>query len=111
MNINNFKNSILDIDFQDEEEKRPISSIHIHVKQVKKNKYLTTVVGFAPDLDLAKIVKYVRKTFNTNAAVIKSEDGQEAIQVFGDQRDNLKKFFIKYKVWEEPDPQIVIHGA
>ena len=83
----------------------------VHIRMQKRNarQSITTVSGLAPDLDLKKILKCLRKVFYTNGAVIKDKEDNEVIQIQGDQRENIAKFFIKYKVCEEDD--IKIHGV
>lgn len=101
----------MNIEFDEKEKTRPLSNIHIRIRHgKKKNKWITTVEGLASDLDLRKIAKYLRKTFKTSGSVLKTEQFGDIIQLYGDQRDNIKEFFIKYKIWDYPDPKITIHG-
>jgi len=91
------------------EESRPLSNIHIRLRQRNGKKTLTTVEGLAGDLDLKKLLKAFKKVFQTSGAVLKTEVG-EVIQLQGDKREGLKDFLVKYKVWESPDPPIKVHG-
>lgn len=100
-----------DTDFEDDVKKsRPVSEIHIRIRQRNGKKTLTTIEGLADDLDLKKIAKAMRKTFQTSGAVIKTESHGEIIQFQGDQREKIKAFLVKYNIWEEPDPPIKVHG-
>merc|ERR1712010_139743 len=65
--------------------------VHIRVQQRNGRKCLTTVQGLAADLDIKKILKYIKKSFNCNGAVVDDKAGA-VIQLQGDQRDNVKKF-------------------
>lgn len=96
--------------FDNDKPQRPISKIHLHVKQRNKKKMLTWVEGLADDLDLDKILKFLKKNLNTNGGVLTNEDGRKIIQVAGDKRQEIKEFFVKYQIWSEPDPPIVVHG-
>ena len=89
---------------------RPLSAIHIRLQSRSGKKTLTFVEGLAEDLDLKKIIKCLKRTLNVNGAVIKDKQDKEVLQLTGDQRENVREFFIKYKIWEEPDPKIIVHG-
>jgi len=95
---------------------RPISKIHIGIKQRTKKKSLTLIEGLADDLDLKKIAKYIRLEFQTSSAVVNIKDSEgnitaSYIQVSGDYREEVKKFLMKYNIWESPDPPIHVHGS
>ena len=92
-------------DFPDEEENQ--SRIHIRVQQRNGRKCVTTVQGLAEDLDLKKILKYVKRMFNTNATVVSHEDG-DVIQLQGDKRNSIARFLTEFKIAQES--QITVHG-
>ena len=99
------------IDFHnDVEKKRPSSNIHIRLQQRNGKKTITLIEGLAEDLDLKKILRAMKKTFQTNGAILKPDDNIIILQLNGDQRENARSFFIKFKIWEAPDPPIKIHG-
>lgn len=90
---------------------RPISNIHIYVKQRNSKKTNTIIEGFASDLDLNKIAKALRKYCNVMCNVIYDEKKErDIIKMSGDQRYSVYEFLMKYHVWEEPDSPIKIHG-
>lgn len=96
---------------------RPVSNVHIRVQQRgggKKQKHITIVEGLAPDLDLKKIGKALKRTFDTSCAIktVLATNGEPAsvLQLGGDVRNEVKKFFIEYKIVGNPDPEIVVHG-
>jgi len=96
----------------DDVPERPKSIIHIRKQQRNGKKCLTFIEGLAPDLDLEKIVRYMKKTFKTSGAVIKADNDTFIIQLGGDQRKSAEQFMTKYKIWEDPeDPPILIHGC
>merc|ERR1712190_20769 len=82
-------------DFPEEQENQ--SRVHIRVQQRNGRKCVTTVQGLAEDLDLKKILKYVKRMFNTNGTIVKSEDG-DVIQLQGDQRKSIGRFLTEFKI-------------
>jgi len=109
MSIQNLQ--VRNTDFDVEEKIRPLSNIHIRLQQRGTKKSLTLVEGLAEDLDLKKIAKCMRKKFQTSGAILTTEDGLCILRFSGDQRVNCKEFMIEYKIWEAPDPEIIVHGA
>lgn len=110
-----FNNNNLDFDQdvtnEQKSSQRPLSQVHIRIVQRGK-KCLTFIEGLADDLDLNKIAKYIRKQFDTGSAVVFNKKTEAYyIQISGDHREAAKAFLIKYKIWEEPDPPIQMHGA
>ena len=65
--------------------------------------------GLAEDLDVEKITRALKKTFKCNGTVTNDPDLGEIIQITGDQRTNVKAFFVDQHVCDED--QIVIHGG
>ena len=97
-----------DTDNPFESKEAPSTTIHIRVQQRNGRKCITTVQGLPEDIDLKKIMKYAKKTFNCNGAVITDEEEGKIIQLQGDHRENMKKFIVKENIAEESD--IKIHG-
>ena len=65
--------------------------------------------GLADDLDISKIARALKKTFKCNGTVTNDPELGEIIQVTGDQRTNVRAFFLDQEVCNED--QIVIHGG
>ncbi len=84
------------------------SLVHIRVQQRQGRKSLTTIQGLANDLNLKKIVRYLKRIFSTNGTIIKDDAIGEVIQLQGDQRYKCSNFFVKYKVCLEEE--IRVHG-
>lgn len=107
-----FRNTELDFDYKEEKKDRPLSAVHIRLQQRNARQKITFIEGLAEDLDLKKIVRCLKKTFQTNGAIVKDKKNgdKEVIQLNGDQRRVVKQFLERYKVWEEPDPPIIVHG-
>ena len=85
------------------------SKIHIRVQQRNGRKCITTVQGLADDLDIKKLAKALKKTFQCNGCVNQDVELGEILQLSGDQRTNIKDFFVDQEVCFED--QIVIHGG
>lgn len=104
------------------------SKVHVRVQQRSGKKCITTIQvltkyyylyqnfhtfnyqGLAEDLDIAKITRALKKTFKCNGSVTTDPEFYgEIIQVSGDQRTNVRAFFIDQEVCNED--QIVIHGG
>lgn len=110
MNILNITNTG-NLDFEVENAvTRPLSAFHIRVQQRSARSCLTLIDGFADDLDLKKIIKAFKKRFQTNGAIMTKDTGETYIQLQGDKREELKQFLIDYKIWEEADGEIIVHG-
>ena len=93
--------------------------IHIQVQKRNARKNITTVVGLdLIDLDLKKIVKSFKKTFQCNGTIDEgpkipvSEQKRKkpigAILLSGDQRQNVKQFLIENDIVKEEF--IIVHG-
>jgi len=83
--------------------------VHVRVQQRNGRKCITTVEGLADDLDLNKITRALKKTFQCNGSVTEDPELGEIIQLSGDQRTNVREFFVDQEVCYED--QIVIHGG
>jgi translation initiation factor 1 len=84
------------------------SIVHIRVQQRNGKKSITTVQGLADDLDLAKILKALKKTLNTNGTILNDEEFGEIINLQGDQRKAIYDFLCTYHICQPSE--IKIHG-
>ena len=105
-----FNTMKLDFDQEATETQRPLSIIHIRYQQRNGKKGLTLVEGLAKDLDLKKILKFMKKKLSTNGGLIGDPENL-VVMVQGDKRENVRKFLVDFKVWQDPDPKIVVHGS
>ncbi len=92
------------------------SKVHIRIQQRNGRKCITTIQGLEDDLDLKRICKAMKRSFNCNGNVANSDDTSsgsagEVIQLQGDQRDNSKQWLLAQEIIlpAEAD-RIVIHG-
>ena len=84
------------------------SVVHIRVQQRNGKKSLTTIQGLADDLDMSKILKALKKTLNTNGAVLEDEEFGSVLQLQGDHRAAVTDFLCTYRICTRAE--IKIHG-
>ena len=83
--------------------------IHIRVQQRNGRKCITTIQGLADDLDIKKITRAIKKTYQCNGSVNADDEHGEIAQFSGDQRSNCQKFLVEQEICHAD--QIVIHGG
>jgi translation initiation factor 1 len=78
---------------------------------VKRNgkKSITNVIGMAEDLDLKKILSYLKKTYSCNGSILKHETHGEIMSFTGDQKENVYNFLINEQIYNKED--IIIKGV
>ncbi|UYV71211.1 EIF1B [Cordylochernes scorpioides] len=72
--------------------------IHIRIQQRHGNKILTTVQGIADSWDKYNIMKYWKKKFACNGALVTHPQYGEVIQVQGDQHKKICRFLRKHLI-------------
>ena len=82
--------------------------VHLRIQQRTGRKSITTVQGLADDLDLKKILKAFKRTYNTNGTIVHDDEVGEVIQLAGDQRKNMYDMLIKCHIIDKE--KIKIHG-
>ena len=85
--------------------------VHVRIQQRNGRKCITTIQGLEDDLDLKRICKAMKRSFNCNGSIANDEEKGEVIQLQGDQRDNSKEWLLAQEIIlpAEAD-RIVIHG-
>merc|ERR1711934_323016 len=83
------------------------AEVHIRVQQRNGRKCICTVQGLAPDLDMKKILKYIKKENNCNGAVIVDKGGN-VLQFQGDQRECVRKFLVRENICNADE--VKVHG-
>lgn len=86
---------------------QPKTTIHIRIQQRTSRKSITIIEGLASDLDLTKILKYMKKNFKCNGKVQKEDN---VIQLQGDQREISQEFILDMGIVESK-ADIHIHGS
>ncbi|KAJ2875226.1 Eukaryotic translation initiation factor eIF-1 [Coemansia aciculifera] len=96
--------------FNDTNEKKSIQDniIHIRVQQRNGRKTITTIQGLAKELDLKKILKFMKKTYACNGTVVDDEEHGEVVQLQGDQRAMASTFLIEQKISKKQN--VKVHG-
>ena len=85
--------------------------MHVRIQQRTGRKCITTIQGLEDDLDLKRICKAMKKSFNCNGNVAEDDEMGEVIQLQGDQRDNSKEWLLAQEIILPADAdRIVIHG-
>lgn len=75
--------------------RRTYASVHIRNQQRNGKKTLTTVQGLEKDLDLRKILRYLRKLLSTNGTIVKDDMYGEVLQLQGLHSFLFVIFFLK----------------
>lgn len=85
------------------------SKVTISVEKRNGKKCITNIIGMADDLDLKKILSYLKKTHSCNGSVIKDNNHGEIMSFTGDQKENVYNFLIDEKIYKKED--IIIKGV
>ena len=107
MDIKNFASSL--DPFATNHDTKDNSKIHVRVQQRNGRKCITTIQGLADDLDVKRITRALKKTFQCNGSIVNDVELGEIVQLSGDQRSNVRDFFVSQEICH--DDQIVIHGG
>ena len=94
--------------FDDINEELFTSKVTISVERRNGKKCITNVIGMANDLDLKKILSYLKKKHNCNGSIIKDEKHGEIMSFSGDQKENIYNFLINEEIYKKDD--IIIKG-
>jgi translation initiation factor 1 len=101
MNINNILDS----------EKNVFENQKVTISVEKRNgkKCITNVIDMADDLDLPRILSYLKKKYNCNGSILKDEQHGDVMSFTGDQKENIYNFLIKEEIYKKED--IIIKGV
>jgi len=95
--------------FNDIESSLFTSKVTIAVEKRNGKKCITNVIGMAEDLDLPKILSYLKKKHNCNGSILKDETHGEVMSFSGDQKENIYNFLINEQIYNKED--IIIKGV
>lgn len=99
-----------DFDIDNDASVRLFSTVHFRTQQRTGKKCLTIIEGLPGDLDQKKILKFLRKVFNTNGAIIKDEKTMsDIIQLQGDIKKKVYEKLLEWKVLDKDDI-VIMHG-
>ena len=96
-------------DDDDDEDLFTTNTVTISVNKRNGKKCVTSVTGMAKDLDLKKILSYIKKTYSCNGSICNDEKFGEIITLSGDQKENVYNFFIKEEIYKKDC--IIIKGV
>jgi translation initiation factor 1 len=82
--------------------------VTISVQKRNGRQCITTISGLAEDLDLPKIISYLKKKYNCNGSIIKDEQFGEIITLTGDQKENIYNFLIGEEINKKDE--IIVKG-
>ena len=85
----------------------------IHVRFQKTGpRSITIVEGLDEDLDQKRIAKAMKKAFSCSSSIHKDEDGNEVIQLQGDQRESVKEWLLEKQILTEKEAaeRLILHG-
>ena len=86
-----------------------ISKVTISVEKRNGRKCITNVIGMAEDLDLKKILTYLKKTHSCNGSIIKDQIHGEVMSFSGDQKENIYNFLVNEEIYKKED--IIVKGV
>ena len=82
--------------------------VTISVQKRNGRQCITTISGLAEDLDLPKIISYLKKKYSCNGSIIKDEQFGEIITLTGDQKENIYNFLIAEEINKKDE--IIVKG-
>jgi translation initiation factor 1 len=92
----------------DEEEDNDNDKVTIFVKKRNNRQSDTSISGLAKDLDLKKMLSYMKKHFNCTGTITDDKEFGEVISLTGDQKENIYNFLIKEEIYKKEN--IIIKG-
>lgn len=95
--------------FEDTQTELFTSKVTISVDRRNGKKCKTNVIGMADDLDLHKILSYLKKKLNCNGSIRKDEIHGEIMSFTGDQKEYIFNFLIDEQIYQKED--IIIKGV
>lgn len=81
---------------------------HVRLQQRNGRKSLTIIQGLSKKLDIEKITKSLKKEFCCNGCILNDSHLGKVIQLQGDQRENVIKFFLEQTIVSKKF--VKIHG-
>lgn len=96
------------MNFDKEDEYNDNDKVTIFVKKRNNRQSDTAISGLAKDLDLKKILSYMKKHFNCTGTITDDKEFGEVISLTGDQKENVYNFLIKEEIYKKEN--IIIKG-
>ena len=83
--------------------------VHLRIQNRNNRKKITICQGLENDLNLKKILRYLKKIYSTNGWISIDTDGSEIIMFNGDLREQVKEFLTKFNIVNKD--LIKMHGG
>lgn len=86
----------------------------IHIRFQKTGpRSITLIEGLDEDLDQKRIARAMKKAFSCSSSIQKDEEGNDVIQLQGDQRDSVKQWLVEQEILTEKEAKerLVLHGT
>ena len=99
----------MDFNFDDEDDLLSKNMVTISLQQRNGKKWITFVIGIMKDLDLKKILSYIKKTYSCNGSIVNDEKYGKVMSFTGDQMKNIYDFLIKEEINKKDE--IILKGA
>jgi translation initiation factor 1 len=96
------------MNFEDNDDLLDNDKVTIFVKKRNNRQSDTTISGWAKDLDLNKIISYMRKHFNCSGSITNDSEFGEVICLTGDQKENVFNFLVDEQIYKKE--KIIIKG-
>lgn len=106
-----FREDVNKLASENNKSKKKVTACSVHIRNQQRNgrKSITTIAGLEDDLDLDKILRYMRKIFSTNGTILHDDEEGDIVQLQGDCRFDARDFLVKYSICKKTD--IKVHGA
>jgi translation initiation factor 1 len=98
----------MDFKFEDGENLLNKNMVTIMVQKRNGKKCITSVIGMAEDLDLKKIISYIKKKYSCNGSVVVDEEHGEVMIFTGDQKENIYNFLVDQEINKKDE--IILKG-
>jgi len=106
-----FREDINKLASENNKNKKNLTARSVHIRNQQRNgrKSITTIAGLEDDLDLDKILRYMRKIFSTNGTILHDDQKRNILQFQEYCRFDARDFLVKYSICKKTD--IKVHGA
>jgi translation initiation factor SUI1 len=94
--------------FDEMDEQLFVNKVTISLEKRNGKKCITNVIGMAEELDLKKILSYLKKKHNCNGSIVNDEKYGEVMLFSGDQKENIYNFLIDEEIYKKDD--IIVKG-
>lgn len=99
----------LELELENELNSDSKNIITISVQKRNERKCITIISGIDGKLNLKKMLKYFKKTYNCNGTLIKDEEFGNIITLTGNNVDNVSNFLVKENICKSDE--IIIKGV